>query len=51
MGTRKSREYYRFEEYDSKELMNMFGSKMHREWDTSRVCTDFLHLLGFSNRN
>jgi hypothetical protein len=51
MGTPNSREYYKCETYKSKEFMKIFGSKLHGECDTSRVCTDFLHLLGFSNRN
>jgi len=51
MGTRKSREYYTCEEYESKELRKIFGSKMHGECDTSMVCRDFLHLLGLSDRN
>jgi hypothetical protein len=49
MGTRNSRQYYKFEGSDSKELRKISGSKVHGEFDTARICTGFLHLLGFSN--
>ena len=48
MGTRNSREYYKFEETESRELRKISGSKMRGQFDTARVPTCILHLLGFS---
>lgn len=51
MEIRNSRENYKFEVYESKELRKIYGGKMHGGSDTSGICTDFLHLLGLCNRN